>query len=328
MQTSYIYSVSRANTLAQYLLTKGDIERLLVAQPGDDLQSALKETYLAPYVLRAKDGDVAEAIELTLIDAKKIIHRIAPKGDMFRVLWSRYDIHNLRVFAKAKAKNYGLDDVLPMTSRRGIYEPDYLYTAAEAGTLNSLQAGWQDAFNKAVQFAEEGKIDKIDSVLDEVFYATIKRIADECGDKFIKKYVVELINFTNCKNRLRSLAHPNVIPSITYVAGGTLREDTLQTKEDVYAALQRLRDGDFWKTAIDEYEASGNTTQLDARGREYLMDLTKKASFDAFSPASLALYYQQCRQAASNIRAIVVGKNSGMSIEEIRANLNFAYVYE
>ena len=105
MQTSYIYSVSRVNTLAQYLLTKTDIERLLVAQPGEDLQSALKETYLAPYVLRAKDGDVAEAIELTLIDAKKLVHHIAPNGDMFRVLWARYDIHNLRVFAKAKAKN-------------------------------------------------------------------------------------------------------------------------------------------------------------------------------------------------------------------------------
>ena len=104
MQTSYIYSVSRVNTLREYLLTKTDIERLLVAAPGDELHTALKETYLAPYLTRLDDEDMAKAIELTLIDAKRLVHQIAPHGDMFRVLWVHYDIHNLRVFAKAKHK--------------------------------------------------------------------------------------------------------------------------------------------------------------------------------------------------------------------------------
>ena len=54
MQTSYIYSASRLNTLANFLLSKTDIERLMVASPGVELQSALKETYLAPYILKAQ----------------------------------------------------------------------------------------------------------------------------------------------------------------------------------------------------------------------------------------------------------------------------------
>ena len=103
MQTSYIYSVSRVNALSQSLLSKTDIERLLVAEPGDDIQSALKETYLAPYIVQAPNEDMSVAIEQTLIEAKRIVHQIAPKGNMFRVLWIQYYIHNLRVFAKATA---------------------------------------------------------------------------------------------------------------------------------------------------------------------------------------------------------------------------------
>jgi vacuolar-type H+-ATPase subunit C/Vma6 len=45
-----------------------------------------------------------------------------------------------------------------------------------------------------------------------------------------------------------------------------------------------------------------------------------------FSSASLVLYYLLCRQAAANIRTIVVGRNSGQSEEAIRANLRLAYV--
>ena len=45
-----------------------------------------------------------------------------------------------------------------------------------------------------------------------------------------------------------------------------------------------------------------------------------------FSSASLILYYLRTRQAAANIRTIVVGRTSGQSVNAIRANLRTAYV--
>lgn len=329
MQTSYIYSVSRTNTLAQYLLTKTDIERLLVAEAGKDLESALKETYLAPYVLRSKDGNIPEAIEHTLIDAKKLIHRISPKGDMFRVLWVQYDIHNLRIFAKARVKKLSFEACEAYTSFRGIYRPEELFAATETNSLSALQPGWQEAFDKAVQFAEAGALDKVDGALDEVLFETIKRIANTIGDSFIKEYTTAVIDLYNVKSRLRALRYPEVTFTPSFVSGGTLPIEALETTEDVYTALGKLSNTtDFWKEAIDIYQETGNSTQLDARGNEHLLSLAKKGSFDMFSSASLVLYYLQCRQAAGNVRTIVVGKNSGMNLAEIRANLNFAYVYE
>ena len=188
MQTSYIYSVSRANTLRQFLLTKSEIERLLVAKAGADLQSALKETYLAPYVTHVESGDVSEAIEETLIEAKRTVHQIAPNGHMFTFLWVQYDIHNLRVYAKARANNLSFEECAAFVSRRGVYDPKYLFTVTEKSELDFYQSGWQAAFDQAVKLVAEGKLDAIDTLFDDAYFATSQAIVEKSGDQFVQTY--------------------------------------------------------------------------------------------------------------------------------------------
>mgnify|MGYP001162465579 CR=1 FL=1 len=328
MQTSFIYSTSRVNTLSQYLLTRTEIDRLLVAEPGEDLQDALKETYLAPFIAHVESGDVAEAIEQTLIDAKKLIHRITPYGDMFRVLWLQYDIHNLRVFAKAAAKGVPFDDCTPLLSERGIYESAYLFSHAEEGTLNRLQSEWQGAYDDAVRLATAGELDKVDEVLDEAFFKMAKRVAVRSRDPFIQKYFKAVIDTYNLKARLRYLANQDRLSPAAFVTDGSFRPEEIETREQVLSAFQKLNGENFWDSSVQYFDETGNTTRIDARVDEYLLSIAEQASVDMFTSASLVLYYLRCRQSAANIRTIVVGKNSGMSEEDIRANLRLAYVSE
>ncbi|MFT7644932.1 MAG: vacuolar-type H+-ATPase subunit C/Vma6 [Candidatus Paceibacteria bacterium] len=326
MQTSYIYSVSRVNALSQSLLSKTEIERLLVTGPGDDIESALKETYLAPYIVQAPNEDMAIAIEQTLIDAKRIVHRVAPKGNMFRVLWIQYDIHNLRVFAKATANQLSFEDCRQFISERGVYDPAYLYSCVEKGTLDFLQADWQGAFDKAVQTVASGEISAVDGIFDELYFTTSRRIAKEGGDDFIHAYLKNRIDLDNLKGKLRLLNNKSFDFKPSFIEGGTIDESKLKTEEDIYTAFASFGGADFWKEALDYYQSSGNTTSIDARSSEYMLVLAKEASYDMFSSASLVMYYLKCRQAAANIRIIVVGKNSGTKESAIRANLRMAYV--
>lgn len=326
MQTSYIYSVSRVNALAQFLLSKNDIERLFVAEAGTDLQSALKETYLAPYLTHVPNDDVSLAIEETLIQAKKLVHGLAPKGDMFRVLWVQYDIHNLRVLAKASAKQMSLAEIKPFLSSRGIYEAEYLATQAENNSLNNLQTGWQEAYVEAVEMVSTGNISAVDGIFDNLYFTTCQRMVDKTGDAFIKQYLARKIDLYNIKSRLRHLKNEGVKFTPAFVKGGTFWEDKTETLEDTLATLAALGPADFFKEGIEYYQTTGNTTKIDVLGNESLLTLAKEASHDMFSSASLVLYYLKCRQAAANIRTIVVGKNSGMSESDIRFNLSLAYV--
>jgi vacuolar-type H+-ATPase subunit C/Vma6 len=100
----------------------------------------------------------------------------------------------------------------------------------------------------------------------------------------------------------------------------------LETKEQVLDAFASLGDASNWSSAIELFTETGNVTQLDAKAADHLLSVAKEGSYDIFSPASLVLYYLKCRQAAANIRTIVVGKNNGQSADDIRANLRLAYV--
>ncbi len=328
MQTSYIYSVSRVNALSDSLLSKTEIERLLVAEPGEDLLSALKETYLAPYIVHVPNEDFELAVEQTLIDAKRLIHRIAPQGDMFRVLWILYDIHNLRVLSKATAKQLSFEEVRPLMSERGVYACDYINDNVQEGTLDHVQTGWQTAYDKAVQLVQAGEIDKVDGIFDELYYETSKRITAEVGDVFMRSYLQTMIDINNLKSRLRILQNESFNFKPAFITGGTIEESRLETAEDVLTEFTRFGGADYWKEAIEYYQKTGNTTGMDARGDEYLILLAKEACYDMFTSASLVLYYQKCRQAAANIRTLVVGKNSGMKESAIRKNLRMAYVNE
>ncbi len=326
MQTSYIYSVSRVNTLTQFLLSKTDIERLMVAKPGEDLQSALKETYLAPYVARVPEENVSLAIEQTLIDAKQLIQNIAPDHKMFRVLWMQYDMHNLRVFTKATSKRMSYEECIPYLSNRGTYEPSKMFTHIEEETLDELQSGWQKAYNTAVETVASGGLDIVDGIYDELYFETGKRIVKEVKDSFMKTYLSSLIDMFNLKSRLRHLQNDSVNFSPSFVKGGAFDQDQIETLEDVVQIFSRLGPTDFWKEALEFYQETGNFTRIDARSPEYLLEITKEASQDMFSSASLVLYYLKCRQAAANIRSIVVGRNSGFNEGDIRVNLRTLYV--
>jgi vacuolar-type H+-ATPase subunit C/Vma6 len=326
MQTSYIYSASKANALSEALLNLTDIERLLVAEPGDDLQSALKETYLAPQIIRVPDESVPLAIEETLKSAKKLIHRITPQGDMFRVLWVQYDIHNLRVLARAMATGLSYEDCAPILSSRGIYQPDYLFEHIEAGTLDRLQVGWQEAFDQAVQVAGSDDLSRIGGIFDELYFATSKRIVTAVGDAFMHRYLQAVIDLYNLKSRLRHLKNDEVDFAAAFVEGGSFAPDQVETLDNVLAMFARLGGEDYWIDALAEYQEAGHFTKLDARSADYLITVAREGSYDMFSSASLVLYYLKCRQAAANIRTIVVGKNSGLEAAAIRANLRLAYV--
>jgi len=325
MNTSYIYSASRVNTLSQELLTHADIERLLVAVPGESLANALKETYLAPYLLQAADEDVAIAIEGTLVRARALIESIAPDSAQFRALWVQYDVHNLRVLAKGTKESLTVEQLAGYISKRGSYDVEMLAQYASEGTLNNLQPGWQDVYDTAVQHVAAGEIDKVDAEFDALVLRTMVEIAKVATDPFIAVYVSAVIDIHNCKAVLRASKLPETVAQPVLAAGGTVSPSQLVGVESVVSTLEYLSPGHF-TTALEQFFDDGHTTTLDARCEEYIIGLAVAASIDMFSAASLVAYYLRVRQSATNIRTIVVGIESGQTTDIIRSNIRFAYV--
>lgn len=325
MQTSYIYSTSRVNTVSEDLLTKADIDRLLVAKPGVEYTEALKETYLAPFLIQA-DDDVRVALRTAQNEAKTLLMQVSPQQSLLKGVWLQYDVHNLRVLAKAAVAGASPEDVEPHLSDLGIYDPTYVRELATSNSLNRLEQDWQEAYEEAIRSASGGDLEAIDGIFDELYFKTADRIIKQTQDAFMNRFLKATIDLHNLKSRLRTLTYPDMGFRASYLSGGSYASNEIETKEQVLAVYAKLGSEALWRDAIEYYTATNNTTRLDARAEDYLLSLTREAAYNMFSSASLVLYYLRSQQSADNIRTISVGLNSGMKEEDIRANLRTAYV--
>lgn len=324
MNTAYIYSATRFNTLGTELFSRSDIDRLLLVS-SSELPATLEDTYLAPYLSQVGGDDISDAVELTLAEARRLIYRLVPDGEAFGVLWVRHDIHNLRVLAKSNQSELSWEELEKHLVTNGHYLPVELYERVSSSTLNRLEAGWQDAYDKAVQLVLNGELDKVDAVFDALFFTTVTRIVGRSNDAFMKRYVKAMIDIYNIKNTLRRTVLSHSQSGSGFVSGGTFSDKELESKDQAVAALAVLAP-DHFTMAIDAYESTGHTNQLDAALDDYLLTLTKNASVDLFGTATIVLYYLRTEQAAANLRAILVGKQSGLTNEIIKTKLRLAYV--
>lgn len=325
MQTSYIYSTSRINTVSEELLTMADIDRLLVAKPGGEFTEALKETYLASYLIQAA-GDVRVAIRSAEHEAKLLLTQVSPDTSLLKPLWLRYDVHNLRVIAKATVAGVAIEEVDNHFSSLGAYDPAYLQEAVSGNFLNRLEQDWQEAYDEAIRVASGGDLEAVDGIFDELYFATAGRLIAQSRDVFMARYFKAMIDLHNLKSRLRTLTYPNMTFRANFIVGGNYGRSEIDTKEQVLATYAKLGNESHWRDAIEYYTATNNTTRLDARAEDYLVSLTREAAYNMFSSASLVLYYLRSQQSADNIRTILVGLNAGMKQDDIRANLRIAYV--
>ena len=243
------------------------------------------------------------------------------------LLWLRYDIHNLRLFAKATGANISYEALETHVSESGMHDPAYLFEKSQNQSLNGLEAGWQEAYDNAVRSLEtEGE--SVDTIFDRLYFKTIQHKAEVSGDVFLKRYVKALIDLYNLKARLRTIVYPQVANGIRHIEGGTFAASEIETKEQIMSGYQSLGGENLWREAVEAYLSTGNTTQLDARADDYLLTITREAAYDMFSTASLVLYYLRSKQAAANIRTVITLRDGGLEEDRIRPNLRLAYVKE
>jgi vacuolar-type H+-ATPase subunit C/Vma6 len=192
--------------------------------------------------------------------------------------------------------------------------------------LNSLEDGWQTAYNEALRVSEDGQ--SADTIFDQLYFDTITRKAITSGDTFLQQYTRTVIDLYNLKAQLRILVHPQVASGVKHISGGSFGVGKIETKEQILAIYQTMGGQTVWRSAVESYLESQNTTELDARADDYVLSMTREAAYDMFSSASLVLYYLRSKQSAANIRTLITLRDAGVTEDKITPNLRTAYVKE
>ncbi|MEZ4104192.1 MAG: V-type ATPase subunit [Candidatus Paceibacterota bacterium] len=325
METSYIYSVSRVKALAKELLSDSDVDRLLTTSRGEEFVKAVKETYLVKFLEGEKNEDIFKALDKSLFESKYLISSIAPQTSKFDWLWIRYDLHNLRIFVKAKKVGLSEETFKNSWSRLSKYEPETLLEHVNNNTLNRLEPELVDIYEEAIKTAEEKGLAEADFVIDRNYFRLAKRMITATKDLTLDKILRLQIDVYNLKTRLRTL-QINQSSDDWFVEGGNIGLAQIETKDQVVSMIGQFGNETKYREAFDVYNQVGHLTLIELALDEYFTDAVADLSHDIFSPASLVFYFWQCQNSAKRLQTILVGKENGQDNEFILKHLTKAYV--
>jgi len=322
MSNKYIYAGVRSYTMMQNLLSESNLERLLGAKSTTEGFKVLQDTYIAEYLSRHEDKNLARALEESVSRAKDVLDSISPEPEPLRILWAKYDFYNLRTIIKGSRQNLSDEKILLQCFKTGIYPPASVlreFKQEKLGRLNVLLAKAAEEAN-SVQNSFE-----IDLVTERHYFEFIKEIMERSKDSFIKDYVTLLIDFFNIKTAIRLETLSSILNKDVFVSGGRITKSRLQKEEQIFSALKTYGGEAVWSLALEIYRKEKNFALLDKAMEEYALKFLKERSFDLFSIAPLFAYFSAQKNHAQTIRAVMSAKEAGVSEHDIRVILRRLY---
>lgn len=327
MNTSYIYSATRVNSLIPSLLQEADVARVLEAKTESEVQNALRESYLGSYIVGDEKFAVETILERALQTNKDIVTSIAPKNTDLALLWLEADIHNVRIFIKAKLHGLDQTETQQHFLSYGVFSKDTLYDHAVADTLFRLEPELHTAYHAGYRLAEEGSFHKLEASLDQAYFACQKRLAEHTHNLFLVNYVKLQIDLYNIKTKLRTLKTKSLHDfDRLFVDGGTINKTSISTYEQALAALYTHGGEAVWRESVQAYEEQSDWLPLELQLQKYVADyVAHQAKSDIFSLASLVSYILQVQLSNTAVRLLLVGRDSGVDIKTLQDNVNILY---
>lgn len=324
MKPDYIYASSLVKTRENKLLSDTQLEMLLSSKSLEELELALQDTYLAPYLSGKSARSVSIALEASVKYARELLEKVAPKSDLLNILWIKYDFYNLKTIVKGVRNKQSDEEILENCFSAGIFDPKKILVGYQNTELYKVDKRLAEAVKN---LSGDATGIKIEETIQQAYFSTIGEMAKTSHNSFLQRYVKKLINVFNVLSYLRVMARIEYDTTLThlFVEGGSFTPRELQSTDDALALLKKLGNEKAWQEAIEDYVKTGNFSLLEKASDEHLLDFLNEESFELFTLAPLYAYFTAIKNNAQTIRAIVVGKETGMSERDIRFNLRRLY---
>lgn len=322
----YAYAVSRVRAVERGLL---DSNRLTQIAEASNTAEALRLIYDAGY---RQNADYDLAFSQSMDEAYALIDSIAPNlrlVEMFRV---EQDYYNLKVLRKAELLQTDLDHLL---SNRGRTPLQKLKEAVISRQGERLSSWFSQALAESVRiYTGQKDIQRMDMVIDWYCFLEITDYAKRCESLFIQQLLAIRIDLINIKTifRISRIGADKSLATQAILAGGTLEPDFLfscigETQDEMVQSFSLTPYGALISETISALAGSENVlSALETQCTNYLMRYLQQAKRITFGPEPLVAYLMAKECEVTQLRTILVCKNSGMPADEIKRRLSISYV--
>lgn len=322
--TDYLAISARVKAMETTLLTWERMMQILDARSdGEALKMVQESGYPA---LSATDPETLDRVlSASREDMLSDLMDGAPDPRYIELFKIKYDYHNVKAILKAEAMG-----VSPrrMLMDMGRVSPAELQEALTSGGTDALPVMLAAAAEEAKAVMDTTRDPQLsDIVLDRWYYRDLSAVAEETGSAFLEGYVKVQIDAANLRVLIRTVRMGKSAAFLRDVlfAGGEISPDQLlKVAADSGAGLAELYAGSRLEEAAAAGAAvlrEGALTEFEKLCDDAVNDYLAGAQYVPFGEAPLVGYLAARETEYTNLRILLIGRNTGLAPEIIRSRL-------
>lgn len=225
------FASMRVHMAEKELITPGQWDRMREAPDYATAIQVLKETRYGALFTEGEFPVLSEVLKIELQKQADFIFDLVREPELRRLLFLRYDYHNLKILVKASTEP---DRFLSLLFPFGtLFLPQIKKQIAEKKTFGVATLAERTAVEAAKVWAETGDAQEVDFLLDRAYFTELHALSKKSKSPFFIRYAQEMTDFTNLLSffRARVQQQPKSFLTHVFLPGGTIRvEDLLSPK--------------------------------------------------------------------------------------------------
>lgn len=329
--TDYTSITGYLRVLEKRILQSDGIERIIDSPDAHDAAKALSQSSEYDFSALKRPEDYETVLSAELKKTYKSLYNITPDAAVINIVLAKYDYHNLKV--ALKSKYLGKNDERLYVDYTQVSPADIHEVVLNSVKPEKLQPHLKDAIVCAeAAYDAGGNPQAIDIALDRHMYNYMLFEANKASNEFMAEYVKLSVDFYNLKVllRVKNMDRDLKFLKEALCEGGKISITELAENFDkdaasVADAFHYKYFGNIMKTALENYEKTGNFSSLEKLLDNYLVEYIKKTKYISFGPEILMSYIFSKENEARQIRIIMTCKINNIKPEILRERLRDNY---
>ena len=322
----YLFLSAMVKAREANMLTADLMERMLSAPKFEDAAKFLVDCGYED-MSRMSAAEVEKALSEHRAAIFYEISSFAPEKGLTDVFRLKYDYHNAKVIIKSRAVDVEGKHMLSDAGRVAANAMAEAYDTDDYRLIPGILAA---AIVEARGIlARTNNPQLADFCLDKAYFLELKKISDASSGKFLKNYVLTLIDSANIRAVTRTLRMGRGIEFLktALVDGGSIGVERLANAAVSEGMSVLFSAGIFAEAASlgDEAAHGGELTSFEMACDNAVTAFLKSAKLVSFGDAPVIAYLAAVENETTAVRMILTGRLAGISPDTIRERLRVSY---
>ncbi len=327
----YLFAVGKLRVYERKLINKATFTQLIECNGFQELVSILSERNYSDNISsieRPEDLEnlIFDEMSNTIEELKKLSH----DKEITNLYLFRYDIQNLKLLIKTMKNS---EDVNHALLYRSVIDSENLEDSIKEENFYVFSGSFRDKIKTIwLEEVQQGNLQEAEILLDKLWLETGYCYMKDNEQIFLRDLFSVLIDLYNLKLILRTKVmsyDPERVRE--YIAEGGFIDKSVMSNScnmELEGIVKYFRSSDYnkiLKQGVEHFQRYNSFWKFEQLCNDFLIEFVDIVKFLVASVSILIRYLVIKEIELKNLRAILIGKNNGLSSGQISQNLGCAY---